>query len=204
MTTVAIVYHSANGHTEKQAKAVAEGVQGCDGTRALLIPVAKVDDHWDDLEKAEAIIFGSPTYMGSASAEFKKFMDASSKVWYAQGWKDKIAAGFTNSSSQSGDKLNTLIQLFIFAGQHSMTWINAGMLPGNNNSKGSVEDLNRLGGFIGAMAQSNFDESSDVAPPATDLRTAAKFGARVAEATKRWTDGRKVLTSGSHKLSSAA
>ena len=204
MTTVAIVYHSANGHTEKQAKAVAEGVQGFDGTRALLIPVAKVDDHWDDLEKAEAIIFGSPTYMGSASAEFKKFMDASSKVWYAQGWKDKIAAGFTNSASQSGDKLNTLIQLFIFAGQHSMTWINAGMLPGNNNSKGSVEDLNRLGGFIGAMAQSNFDESSDVAPPATDLRTAAKFGARVAEATKRWTDGRKVLTSGSHKLSSAA
>jgi NAD(P)H dehydrogenase (quinone) len=204
MTTVAIVYHSANGHTEKQAKAVAAGVQGFDGTRALLVPVEKVDDHWGDLEKAEAIIFGSPTYMGSASAEFKKFMDASSKIWYAQGWKDKIAAGFTNSASQSGDKLNTLIQLFIFAGQHSMTWVNAGMLPGNNNSKGSVEDLNRLGGFIGAMAQSNFDESSDVAPPATDLRTAAKFGARVAEATKRWTDGRKVLTTDSHELSSAA
>jgi multimeric flavodoxin WrbA len=195
MVTVAIVYHSGNGHTAKQAKAVAEGVQGFDGARAQLIPVESVDDHWGDLENAEAIIFGAPTYMGSASAEFKRFMDASSKIWYAQGWKDKIAAGFTNSASQSGDKLNTLIQLFIFAGQHSMTWINSGMLPGNNNSKGSIEDLNRLGGFIGAMAQSNFDEAADVAPPATDLRTAAKFGARVAEATKRWNDGRKVASS---------
>jgi len=194
MVTVAIIYHSGNGHTARQAKAVAEGVQGFDGARAQLIPVESVDDHWSDLENAEAIIFGTPTYMGSASAEFKRFMDASSKIWYAQGWKDKIAAGFTNSASQSGDKLNTLIQLFIFAGQHSMTWVNTGMLPGNNNSKGSVEDLNRLGGFIGAMAQSNFDESSDVAPPASDLRTAAKFGERIAEATKRWTDGKKAAS----------
>ena len=192
MVTVAIIYHSGNGHTSRQAKAVAEGVQGFDGARAQLIPVESVDDHWGDLENAEAIVFGTPTYMGSASAEFKKFMDASSKIWYAQGWKDKIAAGFTNSASQSGDKLNTLIQLFIFAGQHSMTWVNTGMLPGNNNSKGSIEDLNRLGGFIGALAQSNFDEAADVAPPATDLRTAAAFGSRVAEATKRWTDGRKI------------
>jgi NAD(P)H dehydrogenase (quinone) len=194
---------SAPTRTTPRPPSVRNAISG-DGARALLIPVEKVDDHWGDLEKAEAIIFGSPTYMGSASAEFKKFMDATSKIWYAQGWKDKIAAGFTNSASQSGDKLNTLLRFVIFAGQQSMTWVNAGMLPGNNNSKGSIEDLNRLGGFIGAMAQSNFDEPADVAPPATDLRTAAKFGARVAEATKSWTDGRKVLTPASHALSSAA
>jgi NAD(P)H dehydrogenase (quinone) len=115
MTTVAVVYHSGYGHTARQAKSVAEGVEEFDGARALLIPVDKVDDHWGGLEKTEAIIFGTPTYMGSASAQFKGFMDASSKVWFAQGWKDKIAAGFTNSSSQSGDKLNTLVQLAVFA-----------------------------------------------------------------------------------------
>jgi len=86
-------------------------VQGFDGTRALLIPVEKVDDHWGDLEKAEAIIFGSPTYMGSASAEFKKFMDATSKIWYAQGWKDKIAAGFTNSASQSREHIDSALHI---------------------------------------------------------------------------------------------
>jgi NAD(P)H dehydrogenase (quinone) len=186
VVTVAIVYHSGKGHTEKQAKAVAEGVREVDGSQALLIPVEKVADHWGDLEKAEAIIFGAPTYMGSASAGFKDFMDATGNIWYTQGWKDKIAAGFTNSASQSGDKLGTLLQLVVFAGQHSMLWVSAGMLPGNNSSQGSVEDLNRLGGFIGAMAQSNFDEPADTAPPVTDLRTAAKFGARVAEATQRW------------------
>jgi multimeric flavodoxin WrbA len=186
MINVAVVYHSGYGHTGKQAKAVAEGVEEFDGARALLIPVEKVEEHWGELERADAIIFGTPTYMGSASAPFKGFMDASSKVWFGQGWKDKIAAGFTNSSSQSGDKLNTLIQLAVFAAQHSMIWVSTGLLPGNNSSKGSVDDLNRLGSFVGAMAQSNFDEPADTAPLASDLRTAAHLGKRVAEAAKRW------------------
>ena len=93
-----------------------------------------------DRAKADAIIFGSPTYMGSASAPMKAFMDASSKVWFTQGWKDKLAAGFTVSSNQSGDKLATLQQFVTFALQHSMLWIGTGMMGGNNSSKGSKDD----------------------------------------------------------------
>lgn len=52
-------------------------------------------------------MFGSPTYNGMPSAWFKQFMADSAVVWRTLGWKDKIAAGFTNSASQSGDKLNT-------------------------------------------------------------------------------------------------
>jgi len=187
---IAIVYHSAFGHTKKQAEAIAEGVRELEGTRTHLISVDDVDDHWLDLERADAIIFGTPTYMGSVSAKFKTFMDASSKIWFAQGWKDKIAAGFTNSSSQSGDKLNTLISLAIFAGQHNMIWVGTGMMPGNNSSTGSINDLNRLGSFMGAMAQSNFDEGPELTPPLSDLHTAFAFGKRVAEATKCWTLGK--------------
>ena len=96
--------------------------------------------------------------MGSVSAAFKKFMDDSSKAWFGSAWKDKLAAGFTNSGSQSGDKLNSLIQLMVFANQHGMLWVSLGLMPGNNNSKGSVDDLNRLGSFSGAMSQSNVDQ----------------------------------------------
>jgi len=186
MSLVAIVYHSGYGHTARQAEAVARGALNVANETVALVRVEEIDRHWADLEKADAIIFGSPTYMGSASAPFKAFMDASSKVWAAQGWRDKIAAGFTNSASQSGDKLATLQQLAIFAAQHGMIWVGLGLLPGNNSSSGSVDDLNRLGGFLGAMAQSNADQGPDYGPTPADLKTAEHLGQRVAEAAARW------------------
>jgi NAD(P)H dehydrogenase (quinone) len=180
MSKVAIVYHSGYGHTAAVAKAVARGATGVADTTAQLIAVADIDKHWDGLAEAHAIIFGAPTYMGSVSAPFKAFMDASSKVWFSQGWKDKIAAGFTHSGSQGGDKYNSMTQLFTLAMQHGMLWVGLGLMPGNNSSKGSNADLNRLGSSTGLLTQSNVDQGAE-AIPASDLRTAEHLGRRVAE-----------------------
>jgi len=184
MTAIAIVYHSGYGHTQRQAEAVADGVNAVPGAKALLVPVAEAEANEAALNAADAIIFGAPTYMGSVSAPFKTFMDWSSKAWFGQAWKDKLAAGFTNSASQSGDKFNTLVQLATYAAQHGMIWVSLGLLPGNNNSKGSPDDLNRLGGFLGALAQSNADEGPDKGPSKSDLATARHLGQRVAEQAK--------------------
>ena len=186
MANVVIVYHSGFGHTARQAAAVAEGVASVVGAIPLLVPVESAEEHGAALAAADAIIFGSPTYMGGVSAPFKAFMDASSKVWFTHGWKDKLAAGFTNSASHSGDKLNTLISLAVFAAQHGMMWVSLGLKPGNNTSAGSSEDLNRLGSYLGAMAQSNADAGPEIAPPSSDLQTAHALGRRVAEAALRW------------------
>ncbi|MCU0599362.1 MAG: flavodoxin family protein [Desulfobacterales bacterium] len=186
MTTIAIVYHSGYGHTEVIAKAVARGVESIEGIRLLFLKADEAQKQLDALTGCDAIIFGCPTYMGSAAASMKAFMEASSKVWMNQGWKDKIAAGFTNSGSQSGDKLNTLIQLMIFAMQHGMIWAGLGLMPGNNNSKGSVHDINRIGSFAGAMSQSNVDEGPEKSPIESDQQTAELLGRRVAEITRRW------------------
>lgn len=184
--TIAIVYHSGYGHTKKQAEAVKRGAEEVSGIAVALYSVDKLGDaDWVALDAADAIIFGAPTYMGSASAPFKEFMDQSSKVWMEQRWKDKLSAGFTNSASQSGDKLSTLMQLVIFAMQHCMIWVGVGILPGNNSSTGSVNDLNRLGSFTGAMAQSNADQGPDQGPIQSDLDTAAHLGRRVAEMVGR-------------------
>ena len=181
MTQVAIAYHSGFGHTQRQAEAVRAGAASVAGVTATLYAVDALDDaQWAALDAADAIIFGSPTYMGNASAKFKEFMETSSKRWFTQAWKDKLAAGFTTSASQSGDKLNTLLQLMVFANQHGMLWVGLGLLPGNNNSKGSVNDLNRLGSFSGAMAQANADEGAE-AMQDSDLKTAEQLGKRVAE-----------------------
>lgn len=185
MTQIAIAYFSGYGHTARQAEFVRDGAASVAGAEATLYAVDQLTDaQWEALNAADAIIFGAPTYMGSVPAQFKAFMDASSKVWFTQGWKDKVAAGFTTSASQSGDKLNTLIQLMIYANQHGMVWVGLGMLPGNNNSKGSVDDLNRLGSFSGAMAQSNGDQGAD-AMLDSDLRTSFELGARVARTAQR-------------------
>jgi NAD(P)H dehydrogenase (quinone) len=186
MSSVAIIYHSGYGHTRAQAEAVRDGAAAVPGTDVRLLAVEDHAAHWEALDAADAIIFGSPTYMAGVSAPFKAFLDATSGRWAEQAWKDKLAAGFTNSAGASGDKLATLQHLALFAMQHSMVWIGLGLLPGNHTSDGSPDDLNRLAGFIGAMAQSNADQGPDLVPPRSDRRTAEHLGRRVAEAARRW------------------
>ena len=183
---VVVIYHSGYGHTQAQAEAVHRGAAGVDGTETNLISVDHYQQHWDALDAADAIIFGAPTYMAGASAPFKAFLDATSARWGEQRWRDKLAAGFTNSAGHSGDKLSTLQQFSLFAMQHGMIWVGLGLLPGNHTSQGSPEDLNRLAGFLGAMAQSNADQAADIVPPRADLATAEHLGARVAQAALRW------------------
>jgi len=185
MKKIAIVFHSGYGHTHRQAEAVLAGTTEVSGVTGKLYAVTELDDAaWAELDAADALIFGSPTYMGSAAAKMKEFMETSSGRWYNRAWKDKLAAGFTCSASQNGDKLNTLVEFFIFASQHAMLWVGLDLLPGNNSSKGSVDDLNRLGTASGAMAQANSDQGAE-AMLDSDLKTAATLGRRVAETLLR-------------------
>jgi NAD(P)H dehydrogenase (quinone) len=193
MTTVAIVYHSGFGHTRVQAEAVRDGAAAVPGTTVHLIAVEDHDDRWSEIDGADAIVFGAPTYMAGPSAPFKAFLDATSGRWGEQRWQDKLAAGFTNSAGLNGDKLATLQQFALFAMQHGMIWIGLGLLPGNHTAAGSPDDLNRLAGFIGAMAQSNADEGPELVPPLADRRTAEHLGRRVAEAAARWRQPQQAL-----------
>ena len=187
MTSIAIVFHSGFGHTRVQAEAVRAGAASVPGTTAHLVPVEDVDSAWDVVDGADALVFGSPTYMGGVSAPFKAFVDATSSRWSEQAWKDKVAAGFTNSAGLSGDKLATLQHLALFAMQHGMVWVGLGLLPGDPTAApDAAANLNRLASFTGAMAQSQVDLGPDVAPPASDRATAEHLGRRVAEAAARW------------------
>lgn len=182
MAKVAVVFHSGYGHTQKMAQAVAEGA------KAELVAISAegnlTEAQWVTLDSADAIIFGSPTYMGMASWQFKKFADASSKPWFTQKWKDKIAAGFTNSATMNGDKLSTLHYFFTLSQQHSMIWVGTGMMPSNSKAA-QRNDPNYVGSFAGAMAQTPADAGVEEMLPG-DLETARQFGARVAEIAARF------------------
>ena len=184
-TNVAVVFHSGFGHTRAVAEAVARGAEQVPGVKANLISVDEAEARAADLDAADAIVFGSPTYMGGVSAEFAKFKDWTSKRWMSRAWQNKLAAGFTVSASWGGDKQNTLFQLFTLAQQHGMVWVGLGLAPGNNHSKGSTDDLNRTGASIGLMAQAHGDQGIE-GIGASEFRTAELLGKRVAEAAQRW------------------
>ena len=196
MTTVAIVYHSGFGHTKLQAEAVYKGAMSVAGVEAVLLTAEEAGGDLDRLDETDAIIFGSPTYMGSMSAEMKKFVETAAAKWFTQSWKDKVAGAFTNSSSYSGDKLNTLVGLMINAMQQSMIFVSLGMHPATshpdsmNHIQGpGPEVVNRLGSYIGPMAAS-FQVDPGDAPSTGDLATAEAYGVRVATITQQLIRGR--------------
>ena len=180
-SNIVIVYHSGYGHTAKIAEAVAEG----SGATLLAIDAEGQlpEAGWDLLAKARTIIFGSPTYMGNVSWQFKRFADTASSVWFKQGWKDKLAAGFTNSASVAGDKQTTLYTLFTLAQQHGMLWAGTGMMPSNAKSA-QRDDVNYLSSFAGLATATPSDASVDEIP-AGDLKTARLFGERIRQVTAR-------------------
>jgi multimeric flavodoxin WrbA len=182
MANIVVVYHSGYGHTQRMAQSVADGA----GAELLAIDAEGnlPEGGWDTLAAADAIIMGSPTYMGTVSWQFKKFADASSKPWFSQQWKDKVFAGFTNSATMNGDKLSTLHYLFTLAMQHSGIWVGTGLMPANSKAA-QRNDVNYVGSFSGAMAQSPSDAGANEMLPG-DLETARLFGARVAEVAAKF------------------
>ena len=150
----------------------------------------------DELDTAEAIIFGCPTYMGNISADMKKFIEVASKKWFTQSWKDKIAGAFTTSSNFSGDKLNTLMGLVVNAMQHGMIFVGTGMF-GSANDQEAMKTIegpgpnthNRVGSFIGPMGVT-FQVDPPGSPSKGDIETAEAYGKRVAEITKQFVAGK--------------
>jgi len=196
MSKIAIVYHSTYGHTKLQAEAVLRGAQGVPSITAQLYIAEDAATRLDELDAADAIILGCPTYMGSMSAGMKAFIEAAAKKWFTLAWKDKIAGAFTNSSSFSGDKLNTLVGLVINAMQHGMIFVGLGMMPSSNKPEGMNQIVgpgpdahNRVGSFIGPMAAS-FQVNPPDAPGKGDIETAEIYGRRVAEITLQFVRGR--------------
>jgi NAD(P)H dehydrogenase (quinone) len=188
---LAIAYHSGFGHTAALADAVADGARD-GGAHVTLIAVDKMtDDDWDVLDGADAIVFGSATYMGNVSAAFQAFVEQTGRRCMNGTWRDKVSAGFTNSGAKAGDKMHTLTSLAVFAAQHRMHWVNLGLGAGWNSSTGSEKDLNRLGFWLGAGGQADVDAGPDQVHP-SDVATCRHLGRRVAVVTRQLNLGRAV------------
>ena len=173
--SIAVIFHSNYGHTKRVAEAIVQGAhQQLPAAQAKAVDVYDVD--WDYLDQADLLVFGSAVYMGSVTAEFKTFMDETSKRWYHRKWEGKWAAAFANSGGLSGDKLAVLQQISLYAMQHGMNWIGLPLMPTGHEA----HDLNRLSSFLGLMTQS-LDGPPEETPGSGDIDTAIWFGDHLAK-----------------------
>lgn len=194
MKNIAIIHFSGSGHTKLMADAVLDGAAAVPDTAASLLTIEgrdiiegryKNDAIFEQLTRADAIIFGTPTYMGGPAAQFKAFADACSMVWFVQGWKNKLAGGFTHSSSPNGDKGSTLHYLNTLAAQMNMIWVNVGELP--SSLAGKTDGINRLGSYSGPTGATPMNPGAPAVVDSGDLLTAKAYGQRVAEFAHRFT-----------------
>ncbi len=184
MKKIAVVYHSAHGHTEHIAHHVFEGARSVPSIDAHLLKAEDVTSNPDLLTSYDGIIMGSPTYLGGVSGTFKTFMDATGRLWRNQGLKGKLAAGFTVSSLPAGDKQSTLTSMFVFGMQHGMLWVGNPFLPEQHQGVPYDEAVNRLGSWSGLMAQAAHGAPAN-AFVAGDTKTARVFGQHFAETVGR-------------------
>ena len=168
MSTVAVVYFSGQGHTHLMAEAFAEGVRNA-GADTFVHRLQGSDIHegrWKDpggvhdaVKAADALVLGTPTYMGGVSAQLKAFIDSMGGLWFAQALAGKLAGGFTHSSSPIGEKTATLMYLQVHAAQHGMDWVSNAVLP--DRYTGGDRGLNELGSFLGPAGQADPDQSEN-------------------------------------------
>jgi len=178
LSKVAIVFFSGTGTTRAVAKAVQEGVEsaGADCVLHEIVGADITEGRWANesiaasLDDSDAIIFGSPTYMGCVAGQMKAFMDANAPRWFTKTWNNKLGAAFTASGLAGGDKQNTLFTLVTFAMQMCMRWVGTGANP--------AEGLNMTGFYLGVGVSASTAEEIDPA----DLQTANHLGARVVAA----------------------
>lgn len=184
MKKLAVIYHSAHGHTEHIALHIAAGAQAVTGIDVRLLKADALARAPEELLGFDGFVFGSPTYLGGVSGTFKSFMDSTGGLWKGHHLKGKLAAGFTVSSLPAGDKQSTLLSMFVFAMQHGMIWVGNAILPEQHRGVPYEEAANRLGSWSGLMAQAGHSAPADSFAPG-DIKTAKMFGKNLAEALLR-------------------
>ena len=117
--SLAIAYHSGYGHTAVLAEAVASGARD-GGAHVTLIAVDDMTEaQWDTLDGADAVVFGSATYMGNVSAAFQAFAEQTGRRCMNGTWRDKVAAGFTTSGAKAMElaaAVGVIVPLSLWAG----------------------------------------------------------------------------------------
>ncbi len=137
-----VLYYSMFGHVHAMAEAVAEGARQVPGTEVTLarvqetLPAAVLEKLGafeaqkkfahipvctpDQLAKADAVIFGTPTRFGNMCGQMRQFFDATGGIWKAGALVGKVGSVFTSSATQHGGQESTILSVHTTLLHHGM------------------------------------------------------------------------------------
>ena len=138
MTSVLVLYYSSYGHIEAMARAQAEGASRVPDARVVVkrVPeltppdVAKAAGFRldqpapiavpDELEKYDAILFGTPTRFGNMAGQMRNFLDQTGALWGRGALVGKIGSVFCSTASQHGGQETTITSFHSTLFHHGM------------------------------------------------------------------------------------
>lgn len=198
---VAIIYYSATGTTYALARAIAEGAEkaGADVRFRKVKELApeeavRSNERWashrketqdvaeaklDDLEWADALIFGTPTRYGLPTAQLKQFIDQTGPLWSEGQLVDKIASSFCSAATPHGGQETTLTSL-------NNTFYHWGCIIVAPGYAAAIQF--EAGNPYGTSFTS---QNGELKPDETALEAARFQGKRVVEATAAFLAGRQ-------------
>ncbi|MFF2525242.1 NAD(P)H:quinone oxidoreductase [Streptomyces liangshanensis] len=131
---LAVIHYSATGTNAEVAKTLAEAAEKAGAEVRLrrvaeLAPQEAIDSNpaWaahqaatadlavatpDDVDWADAVIFGGPTRFGNVAAQLKQFIDTLGGLWGQGRLADKVYSGFVSSATRHGGQESTLLALY--------------------------------------------------------------------------------------------
>jgi NAD(P)H dehydrogenase (quinone) len=197
---ILVVYYSLYGHTKKMADAVVKGIRNT-GAEASLKRVAETLSPdiiemmgakeiqkelskvpvvtTEDLDGANAVIFGSPTRFGNMCAQMKQFLDSTGGLWQAGKLIGKPGAVFTSTATQHGGQEATILSIHTVLLHHGMIIVGlpysfAGQMRVDEVTGGSPYGASTIAASDGSRMSSE-----------TELSGAEFLGKRVAEITAK-------------------
>ena len=142
---ILIVFYSTYGHVYKMAQAVAEGVKTVKGAEVeirrvpetlpqeVLEKMGAVDAQKafsqipectvDDLTKADAVIFGTPTRFGNMCGQMRQFLDATGQLWASGSLVGKVGSVFTSTATQHGGQESTILTFHVTLLHHGFVLV---------------------------------------------------------------------------------
>jgi NAD(P)H dehydrogenase (quinone) len=194
---VQVIFYSTYGHVWRLAEAVAEGARAVAGTDVQVLQVAetlpeevlakmgavearKAFAHVPvadpkRLAEADAIILGTPTRYGSATAQLRAFLDATGQLWASGALIGKVGSAFTSTASQHGGQETTLLTLSTFFFHQGM------VIAGVPYSAQELLTLSEVSGGSPYGASTVAGSRGERQPSANELAIARAQGRHVAQ-----------------------
>lgn len=201
MAKIAIIFYSQTGTTFELAKGIEEGASGA-GAETRLLKVKEIapdeviekNEAWkkhrdeiknikeatnDDLEWADAIIFGTPTRYGLPSAQIKNFIDQTGALWAKGALVNKIGSSFTSTATAHGGQEQTILTLNTPFYHWGMLIVSPAYVEASQFESGNP---------YGASFTSN---NAQLSPDKIALTAARLQGKRVAEVAAQFLKGKQ-------------